>query len=1009
MLIQSDAWLLLGAIACGACGSSTEAPAETGKDAGEPVDASLRSEVGAGEADSSIGVIDAMDAAPDAADAAILADVESDVPMSTMIAIDGTKRGRVFDGVGAISGGGGNSRLLVDYPEPYRGQILDYLFKPNYGASLQILKVEIGGDMNSTDGAEASHMHSAGDLSCSRGYEWWLMAEAKKRNKDIKLAALSWGAPGWVGGGNFWSQGMIGYLVKWLGCAKSNGLTIDYLGGWNENGWDKTWFENLHAAIASNGYATKLVGADSGFDVANDMALDPTFSGAIDVIGAHYPCVGGDGSPALECPSTAAAIATGKPLWASENGSQDYHNGTAPLARAINRGFIDGQMTAYLNWPLVAALPPSLPFMTTGLVVARQPWSVAYALGASLWATAHTTQFAQPGWLYLGGKGSGYFNDDRRNGSYVTLEAPNHADYSIIVETTTAPGPQTFTFALSGGLSGGTAHVWETNLESIDASDDFIHTADLTPQAGTFTLTLPPNRLVSITSTTGQGKGAALSPPSAFFTLPHADDFEGYAVSGQARALADQHGAFEVVACGGGRAGKCVRQMAPAPPIVWHPNAATPYTIIGDPAWSDYAVSADVMLEQSGSVELLARFGGRDYWEVGHINAYYLRVTDGGAWSIVKGDVNGGYATLTKGSAAPLGLNTWHKIALNVQGTTLTAAIDGATVGAINDSAYAAGPAGLAVGVIDGAKPAGWINAQFDNLMIAPLAPPVTVATYVIVNRNSGDVLEVQGQSVAEGAPVDQWPHNGGAHQQWQLAGDGSGAFTLINVKSAKLLDVPGGSAAPGTQLDQAAATTGGGGVNQRWQVRPTGDGYYTLLTQSGLSVGVRGASTADGAAIVQSTSTGGASEQWALMAVPVLNVTYAIANGANGLLMDVNAESTSDGALLILWTDHNGANQEWWLTSAGGFFTIHNVNSQKVVDDPNASALAGTQLVQWTGVGGTNQDWQLQPAARGRYAIVSRASGLVADIASTARGAAIVQNAPSGGAGQAWELRPVW
>jgi len=44
------------------------------------------------------------------------------------IVIDGESKGRIFDGVGAISGGGGNSRLLIDYPEPYRSQILDYLF-----------------------------------------------------------------------------------------------------------------------------------------------------------------------------------------------------------------------------------------------------------------------------------------------------------------------------------------------------------------------------------------------------------------------------------------------------------------------------------------------------------------------------------------------------------------------------------------------------------------------------------------------------------------------------------------------------------------------------------------------------------------------------------------------------------------------------------------------------------------------------------------------------------------
>src|SRR5256885_10257572 len=101
---------------------------------------------------------------------------------STTITVNGSGGGRTFDGVGAISGGGGNSRLLIDYPEPQRSQLLDYLFKPGYGASLQILKMEIGGDTNSTDGAEASIEHSRGVVDCDQGYEWWLAAEAKARN-----------------------------------------------------------------------------------------------------------------------------------------------------------------------------------------------------------------------------------------------------------------------------------------------------------------------------------------------------------------------------------------------------------------------------------------------------------------------------------------------------------------------------------------------------------------------------------------------------------------------------------------------------------------------------------------------------------------------------------------------------------------------------------------------------------------------------------------------------------
>ncbi len=28
-------------------------------------------------------------------------------------------------------------------------------------------------------------MHTREDLNCTRGYEWWLMKEAKKRNPDV--------------------------------------------------------------------------------------------------------------------------------------------------------------------------------------------------------------------------------------------------------------------------------------------------------------------------------------------------------------------------------------------------------------------------------------------------------------------------------------------------------------------------------------------------------------------------------------------------------------------------------------------------------------------------------------------------------------------------------------------------------------------------------------------------------------------------------------------------------
>ena len=62
----------------------------------------------------------------------------------TAVTLDASVLGPSYDGHGALSAGA-SSRLLYDYPEPQRSQVLDYLFKPKFGASLPVLKVEIGG------------------------------------------------------------------------------------------------------------------------------------------------------------------------------------------------------------------------------------------------------------------------------------------------------------------------------------------------------------------------------------------------------------------------------------------------------------------------------------------------------------------------------------------------------------------------------------------------------------------------------------------------------------------------------------------------------------------------------------------------------------------------------------------------------------------------------------------------------------------------------------------------
>src|SRR5580765_2205949 len=153
----------------------------------------------------------------------------SPIAQTQIVKLRGDAGGKRFDGIGVVNGGGATSVLLKDYPDPQRSQILDLVFKPKFGASVSALLVEIPGDGNSTQGSMPSHMHTRNDLDYTRGYTWWVMQEAKKRNPALTLDGTAWSGPGWLGDngmrfpqyGNpnvpeFFSPDAADYYVSWL-------------------------------------------------------------------------------------------------------------------------------------------------------------------------------------------------------------------------------------------------------------------------------------------------------------------------------------------------------------------------------------------------------------------------------------------------------------------------------------------------------------------------------------------------------------------------------------------------------------------------------------------------------------------------------------------------------------------------------------------------------------------------------------------------------------------------
>jgi galactosylceramidase len=383
----------------------------------------------------------------------------------TVITVDGTKRSVEFDGHGGLSAGG-TSRLLIEYPEPQRSEILDYLFVPNFGAAMGVLKLEIGGDTQSTDGTEPSHSHFRGDLGCTRGYEGWLASEAKKRNPDIKIWSLSWGVPGWVGNVSgspptYYSDENVDYQVAWIRCLKDSwGVDSDYLGLWNERPQGSTaYVEQLKKALASAGYGHVGITVEATWEELIRKALtDPVFNASIVAGSAHYPCNATENSQ--------AAVNASLKWWAGEDntgglgpspvGLQRAGNwtGASCWGRKLNQHFVKMQATSTVSWSLVWAAAPGVSsngvepavskshgFLGNGFINATEPWSGHYHVAASLWMNAHWHQFANPGWQFLevsADGGSGFL--PLNHGSYITLVPPHGAAYppntfTMVVET----------------------------------------------------------------------------------------------------------------------------------------------------------------------------------------------------------------------------------------------------------------------------------------------------------------------------------------------------------------------------------------------------------------------------------------------------------------------------------------------------------------------------------------------------------------------------------------------
>lgn len=655
------------------------------------------------------------------------------------ILLSSSSKGKTFEGIGAVDGGGATSVLLKDYPEPWRSQIIDLVYRPMFGASISTVLFEIPGDGNSTQGSMPSHSHFRGDMNFERGYTWWTMKAAKKVNPDLSLDATAWSAPAWVG--NFWSDDMVDYYIAWLqGLREVHGLELDALGCHNEKGYNYDFAKHLRRAMNERGFRdVKLHGfgnwGEHKVDFLKDMQQDKELADALDAVCAHT-------FSEIQLTKEQRKIAEdlGKPIWNSED--HFYFPGFEALigiVKGFNENYIISGATKVVNWYGIAGVYPLEPYsLYPAMILAREPWSGHYEVREALWGYAHYGQFSRIGWQYVDA-GCRHLE---KGGSMVTLCDAKTGDYSIIIETKDAKQPQTVKFT-TRGLSKSNLCLWTS-----DAERQFVKQADIKPRGGSFSLTLQPATVYSLSTLKGQQKGAFPNVPEPkAFPLPYEDNFESYQQPADygylPRYTADLIGCFELVERPD-HWGRCIRQTVGEHTLSWAPEWHH-YTILGDSAWRNYAVSADVWLNPGDEAAVMGRLcdvgSGYGVWAKG----YYLKLDDQGNCSLVltrgkpdpkeligdkeqqalilaRKDVEvGGEYTLAEVKLDGISACQWHNLSLQFEGNYVTGFVDNKPVLSATSDHYKKGMAGLMAPL----QKKRVSTPYFDNLSIAPLSESI--------------------------------------------------------------------------------------------------------------------------------------------------------------------------------------------------------------------------------------------------------------------------------------------
>jgi len=673
------------------------------------------------------------------------------------VTIDGntinTDEGTVYRGLGVVTGNN-SSRLLMDYktenPDAY-WEIMNLLFKPDYGAGLTHVKIEFGTDVNSSSGTEPSIMRSADEeADVTRGAGFMFAADALSINPDISVDLLRWGEPKWVTDA-FDESTEAGHAAryKWYKAAidkayETYGIKFTHISA-DANEADRIdaewiiYFANALENETDECYdygSIKIVASDEvgTWKISKAMMENEELRNAVDILGEHYNTWADKNAKTLN-------NEYGKEIWYTEgvastniaklainsNGSGiNGTNGALDVCNRIINGYYNGRMTMYEYQPAVAAYYSGAKYFPKSLINAQNPWSGYYEADCGIWTSAHFTMFTKNGWRYIDsacyGDGKEAHAISETTNNYMTVTDTETGDYSIVI-CNDSEEQRNYTFTLENmEKADAPIYIWETRGPDEGQAYDANYLKNIgvyKPDENKFSVEVKPYSIVTITTLDKTADTSVYNCKYEDIPLDinYSDDFEytddflstrGYAPL----YTTDYGGAFEVAEVNGN---KVLMQMINADnkPTDWR-FRGTPYPItsLGDDRWSNYNAEIDFKLADDNNKNYIS-FGVR--YLLAELdtntaeNGYSLKISPDGKWSLRKNT-----KSVAEGVIENFDNMVWHTMKITANGQNITVYLDGNELTSYFDESSYAHSGRIMIG-------SSLYDNLFDNLKVTPI------------------------------------------------------------------------------------------------------------------------------------------------------------------------------------------------------------------------------------------------------------------------------------------------